>query len=63
MSNKNKPAKNQIVPLRVPGELAGKIRTISKKAGLSDAAVMRLAMERGLDRVEAMFEPAAKAAA
>ncbi len=45
-----------VVPLRVPGDMQRKIRSLSDKSRLSDAAIMRLAIERGLTRVEEMFQ-------
>lgn len=39
------------------------IRQLSQKSRLSDADIMRLAIERGLDKVERMFETAGTAAA
>lgn len=52
-----------VMPLRVPGDLQKQIRTLSDKARLSDADIMRLAMERGMSAVEQMFAPAEKQAA
>lgn len=33
------------------------VRKVAEKSGLSDAAIMRLAIERGITAVEKMFEP------
>lgn len=63
MSKKNKPAGQQIVPLRVPEDMRLKIRKVSDQARLSDADIMRLAIERGLDAVERMFEAQPRKAA
>lgn len=65
MSNRkqHKISGDQILPLRVPEEMRLKVRELSTKAGLSDADIMRLAITRGLDRVEKMFEIAERKAA
>jgi predicted DNA-binding protein len=57
------PADAIVVPLRVPGDMQKKIRNLSEKSRLSDADIMRLAIERGLGRVEEMFQIAETAAA
>ena len=43
------------MPLRVPPDMQKQIRAISDKARLSDADVMRLAIDRGIAAVEKMF--------
>jgi predicted DNA-binding protein len=45
------------VPLRLPKDMRDQVRAVSDKSGLTDAAVMRLALERGLGAVEKMFQP------
>ena len=45
-----------VVPLRVPPDMQKQIRTISDRSRLSDADIMRLAIERGIGQVEKMFE-------
>ncbi|MDE2101279.1 MAG: hypothetical protein KGL39_28795 [Patescibacteria group bacterium] len=52
-----------VMPLRVPTNTHKQIRALSDKTRLSDADIMRLAIERGIGAVEKMFEtPAATAA-
>jgi predicted DNA-binding protein len=64
MSKKrSKTAGAVVIPLRVPEDLQKQIRTLSNKARLSDADIMRLAIERGINAVETMFAPAEKQAA
>ena len=48
-------AKTVVYPLRVGDELAEAIREVGRGAGLSDAAIMRLSIERGLPVVRRMF--------
>jgi predicted DNA-binding protein len=48
--------KNPIVPLRVPLEMGQRIRTLAEHNHLSDADIMRLAIDRGLRMVEEMLE-------
>jgi predicted DNA-binding protein len=51
------------IPLRVPEEMRKAVRALAEKSSLSDADIMRLAIERGLCAVEKMFEkPTEKAA-
>jgi predicted DNA-binding protein len=52
-----------VVPLRVPPDMQKQIRGLSEKARLSDADIMRLAIERGIGAVERMFEPQSEQAA
>lgn len=57
MSNKrSKNPDSMPVALRIPKDMAKKVRIVSDKSRLSDADVMRLAIERGLGQVEKMFE-------
>jgi len=56
MSKKSKKGSGPI-PLLVPDDMRSKVRTLAEKSGLTDAAIMRLAIERGLGSVERMFEP------
>lgn len=56
MSKKRSKSTNAPVPLRVPPDMQSKIRALSQKTTLSDADIMRLAIERGLGAVEKMFE-------
>lgn len=58
--NKSNPV---TIPIRMPGDMQTKIKAISKKSRLSEADVMRMALERGLTTVEKMFEQPASAAA
>ena len=53
--NRSKTANAVVVPLRVPPEMQQQIRSLSDKARLSDADIMRLAIERGISAVEKMF--------
>lgn len=62
MSRKAKKFESQIVPLRVPVEMQKRIRFLAAKNHLSDADIMRLAIERGFDAVERMLEPQKQAA-
>ena len=63
MSKKrNKLAGSVVLPLRVPGDMQKRIRSLSDKSRLSDADIMRMAIERGMARVEQMFETADSAA-
>jgi predicted DNA-binding protein len=57
------PADAVVIPLRVPGDMQKKIRDLSTKSRLSDADIMRLAIERGLARVEEMFQTSETVAA
>jgi predicted DNA-binding protein len=57
------PADFVILPLRVPGDMQKRIRGLAEKSRLSDADITRLAIERGLGKVERMFETADTAAA
>ena len=61
--NRSKTPDSVIVPLRVPPDMQKQIRTLSDKARLSDADIMRLAIERGMTAVEKMFERPAEQAA
>jgi len=49
------PAGSAIIPLNVPGDMRKRIRVASDKARLSDADIMRLAIDRGIGLVEKMF--------
>lgn len=53
--NRSKTPNAVVVPLRVPPEMQKQIRTLSDKARLSDATIMRLSIERGIAAVEKMF--------
>ena len=63
IKNRSKTAGSLVVPLRVRVEMRKDIRRISDKAQLCDSDIMRLAIERGLGQVEAMFERSDKQAA
>ncbi|HVX56941.1 MAG TPA: hypothetical protein VHA37_04365 [Candidatus Saccharimonadales bacterium] len=64
MSRKrSKSAGSVVVPLRVPTDLQVRIRATSDKSRLSDADIMRLAIERGMEAVEKMFASPDKQAA
>lgn len=58
--NKSGPDFAATVPLRIPGDMQEHVRKVSQKARLSDADIMRLAIERGLGAVEQMFETPTK---
>jgi len=59
----SKTTKTVVIPLRLPRDMHQQIRTLSAKTNLTDAAIMRLAIERGLANVETMFaKPTTKAA-
>ena len=64
MSDKRKQAtkKRTAVLLNMPPELKSDIRRVAQQVELSEADVMRLAMRRGLERVELMFAQESKAA-
>jgi predicted transcriptional regulator len=53
----------QIVPLRVPEDVRRRVRDVAEKSRLSDADIMRLAIDRGIAVVEKMFERPTKQAA
>jgi predicted DNA-binding protein len=55
--------KPQIVPLRVPKEMREKIRSLAEKSHLSDADIMRMAIERGLGALDQFFTTPEKQAA
>lgn len=65
MSRKTKKDYGSPVPLRVPGDMQKRIQSVAEKSGnnLSEAAVMRMAIERGIAAVERMFDPPQKKAA
>ena len=54
-NNRTKLPGHVVMPLRVPPDMQKQIRAISDKARLSDADVMRLAIDRGIAAVEKMF--------
>jgi hypothetical protein len=51
-----------IMPLRVPGDVRQTVKALAEKARLSEADILRMAIDRGLSSVEKMFEPAKQAA-
>jgi len=54
---------DQIVPLRIPEDMRIKVRALSPKLRTTDAATMRMAIDRGLAELEKMFAaPESKAA-
>ena len=57
MSSKNriKKANSAVIPVRMPEDMQKQIRTLSDRARLSAADIMRLAIERGMAAVEKMF--------
>jgi predicted DNA-binding protein len=61
MSKKSK--SSHPIPVRIPEDMQEQIRRISKKSRLSEADIMRMAMDRGLSAVEKLFEPPAAQAA
>lgn len=63
MSKKTSKTEVVVVPLRVPSDMQKRIRTLSDKSRLSDADIMRMAIDRGIHAVERMFERADTAAA
>ena len=62
-TKRNKALPSVVLPLRVPADMGKQIRTLSDKSRLSDADIMRLAIERGMGAVEKMFETSTKQAA
>lgn len=50
------------MPLLVPEDMDKSLDRLADKTGLTKAAIMRLAIERGLSAVEKMFEPEKQAA-
>lgn len=63
MSKKAKIKGEQILPLRVPEDMRLKVRDLATRTRLSDADIMRMAIDRGLGRLEEMFSPPEKKAA
>ena len=57
MSKRSNKKEGMVVPLRVPAEMGKRIKAIAQKNHLSEADIMRLAIERGFVAVEKMFEP------
>lgn len=55
---------DQILPLRVPEDMRVKVRDMATRTRLSDADIMRMAIDRGLVKLEEMFaeQPTIKAA-
>lgn len=51
-SKKSGPA---VIPIRMPDDMQAKVKALSQKARLSDADIMRMALDRGLEAVEKMF--------
>jgi len=60
---KNKKTAKSMVPLLIPADMKANLERISQQSGLSEADVMRLAIKRGLGRVEKMFATEEKKAA
>jgi predicted DNA-binding protein len=56
MSKKRSKSGSMTVPLIVPEDMRAKVRSLSQKSRLSDADIMRMAIDRGLGSVEKMFE-------
>jgi predicted DNA-binding protein len=52
-----------VIPLRIPKPVHTRIRDISEKVHLSNADVMRMAIERGLGSIDKMFREHAEKAA
>lgn len=64
MSRKRSKTKDAVVmPLRVPQDMQKQIRTLSDRARLSDADIMRMAIDRGLAAVEKIFAKSEEQAA
>lgn len=64
MSRKQKKGQDsKPVPLRVPEDMQKRIRALANKSRLSDADVMRMAIDRGIGSVEDLFKPAETQAA
>jgi metal-responsive CopG/Arc/MetJ family transcriptional regulator len=59
MSNKKRSKNEQIIPLRVPGDMAKKIDEAVQKRGENRAVVMRDAIRLGLDRFDQVLKPQA----
>lgn len=54
-SNAKPKQKVSVIPIRVPNDMKQDIERVSQKARLSEADIMRLAIERGIGAVEKMF--------
>ena len=64
MSRKQNTKKaNGPIPLRLPDDMKERAQAVAAKSGLSVADVLRLSIERGVAKVEAMFPPTEKKAA
>jgi hypothetical protein len=56
MPRKSPETKPIVVPLKMPPQLKADIERVTKKSRhLTEQAVMKLALEKGLDAVEKMF--------
>jgi predicted DNA-binding protein len=62
MSRKHGKGALKPVPVNIPPGMDSEVTKLAAKSGLTKAAIMRLAIERGLGAVEKMFEPHQKAA-
>ena len=47
--------KKKVVNVRLPDSLAERMKKLQGKNSLSESAILRMAVERGLPAVEAMF--------
>lgn len=47
--------KSNVYPLAMPKDLGNEIRAVARAAGVSDADIMRLAMQRGLPELKVFF--------
>lgn len=64
MSKKRSKTEGTVVqPLRVPLDMHKRIRVLADRQRLSDADVMRMAIDRGITLVEEMFQHGEKQAA
>jgi lambda repressor-like predicted transcriptional regulator len=63
MKTKTEKPPAQVVPLRVPPDMGLRIRKLARNNHLSDADIMRMALDRGFPAVERMFAPQEKQAA
>jgi hypothetical protein len=54
--------KTAVIPFRMPEDMQKAVRKVATQARLSDADIMRMALDRGLPVLEKMFEHDKKAA-
>lgn len=61
--NRLKKSGPSVIPIRMPEDMETKIKSLSQKSRLSDQDIMRMALDRGLEVLEKMFDRPAIAAA